>query len=117
MTCKNSHLYQAKPAPRDWFASGATRAGSQLKKSEDDELIIGNTSLFAIESNITKAYERLSFRGLGSFVIHVGGRSYARSSADGTLLACSFDEVERRIEMHGTHNVSFAAKPDAGKIA
>jgi hypothetical protein len=80
-------------------------------------LIIGNTSLFAIESSITEAYERLSFRALGFFVIHVGGRRYGRRSVDSTMLACSFDEVERRIAMRGTHNVPFAAEPDAGKIA
>jgi hypothetical protein len=33
------------------------------------------------------------------------------------MLACSFDEVEKRIARRGTHNVSFAAEPDAGKIA
>jgi hypothetical protein len=91
-------------------------AGSQLR-SEDAELIIGNTSLFAIESSVTKAYERLSFRGLGFFLIHIGGRSYGERSADSTMLACSFDEVERRIAMRGSHNVSFATEPDAGKIA
>lgn len=80
-------------------------------------MIIGDTSVFAIESGITKAYERLGFRALGYFIIHIGGRSYGKRSADGTLLACSFDEVERRIAMRGTQNVSFAAEPDAGKIA
>jgi hypothetical protein len=33
------------------------------------------------------------------------------------MLGCSFDEVGRRIAMRGTHNVSFAAESDAGKIA
>ena len=80
-------------------------------------MIIGNTSRFAIESSVTKAYERLSFRGLGFLVIHVGGVSYGRPSADSTMLACSFDEVERRIARRGTHSVPFAAEPDAGKIA
>jgi hypothetical protein len=80
-------------------------------------LIIGDTTIFAIESSITKAYERLSFRGLGFFVIHVGGRSYGRRFADSTLLACSFDEVETRIAMRGAHDVAFGAETDAGKIA
>jgi hypothetical protein len=78
---------------------------------------MGNTSLFAPESSITKAYERLSFRGLGYFVIHAGGRCYRRRSADSTLLACSLDEVERRIAMPGADKMAFAAEPDAGKIA
>lgn len=80
-------------------------------------MIIGNTSLFVIESSITKAYERLSFRGLGFFIIHVGSHAYGVRSADSTLLACSFDEVERRIARRGNHSVSFATEPDAAKMA
>lgn len=80
-------------------------------------MIIGNTSEFAIESQITQAYERLSFRALGFFVIYVGGRCYGRRSADSTMLACSYDEVERRIANRGAHIAPFASNPDAGKIA
>ncbi len=94
-----------------------TPVARSQRKSEEADLIIGNTSLFAIESSVTKAYERLSFRALGFFVVHVGGRSYGRRSADSTMLASSFDEVERRIARRGTHNVSFAVEPDAGRIA
>jgi immunity protein 42 of polymorphic toxin system len=79
--------------------------------------MIGNASVLAIESSITLAYERLSFRALGFFVIHVAGRSYGRRLPDSTLLACSYDEVGRRIAMRGSHNVAFATEPDAGKIA
>jgi hypothetical protein len=32
-------------------------------------------------------------------------------------LACSYDEVERRIAMRGSHTVPFAIESDAGKIA
>jgi immunity protein 42 of polymorphic toxin system len=38
-------------------------------------MIVGNPSIFAIESQITKAYESLSMRALGFFVVHIGGRS------------------------------------------
>jgi hypothetical protein len=80
-------------------------------------LIIGNPSIIGIESSITRAYERLSFRALGFFVIHVGGRCYGVKSPDATLLANSFDEVERRVAMRGSHAVPFATEADAGKIA
>jgi len=80
-------------------------------------LIVGSTSLFGIESGISEAYERLSSRALGYFVIHVGGLSYGRRAADSSMLACSFDEVEKRIAMRGAHRASFAAEPEAGRIA
>jgi hypothetical protein len=80
-------------------------------------MIVGNPPVFAIESGITEAYERLSFRSLGFFVIHIGGRSYGRRAPDSSMLACSFDEVESRIAERGGHTAPFSAEPDAGKIA
>lgn len=80
-------------------------------------MIIGNPSVFAIESSISRAYERLSFRALGFFVIYVGGRCYGRCSPDSTMLACSYDEVERRIAGRGSHTTPFATESEAGRIA
>lgn len=80
-------------------------------------MIIGDASVFAIESGITQAYERLGFRALGFFVIHVDGRRYGVHEPDATMLACSFDQVERRIAHRGEHTAPFAAELDAGKIA
>ncbi|ASF48512.1 Imm42 family immunity protein [Methylovulum psychrotolerans] len=80
-------------------------------------MIIGNKSTFAIESSITRAYGRLSFRALGYFVIHIGGTSYGINSPDATLLACSFDEIKNRFIDRGTHKASFAIEPSAKKIA
>jgi hypothetical protein len=80
-------------------------------------LIVGEPSVFAIESSITEAYERLSFRALGFFVIYVGGFCYGRRSADSTMLACSFDQVRSRIAMSGDHTAPFAVEPDAERIA
>jgi hypothetical protein len=80
-------------------------------------LVIGNPSVLAIKSSITRAYQRLSFRALGFFVIYVGGRCYGRRSPDSTMLACSFDEVKRRISLRGSHTTPFASEPDAGKVA
>ncbi len=64
-------------------------------------MIVGDPSVFAIESGITRAFERLSFRGLGFFAIHAGGRSYGQRMPESTMLACSYDEVERRIAQRG----------------
>ena len=80
-------------------------------------MIVGQPSIFAIESGITEAYERLSFRALGFFVIHVGGQRYGVYKPDATLLACSFDEVGDRISRRVELTAPFAAELDAGKIA
>ena len=80
-------------------------------------MIVGDPSVFAIESGITRAFERLSFRGLGFFAIHAGGRSYGQRMPESTMLACSYDEVERRIAQRGNHTVPFGAEPDGGTIA
>ena len=70
-------------------------------------MIVGDPTRFAIESEITIAYDRLDLRGLGYFVIHLAGYSYGISDRDATLLACSFDEVERRITRRGLHLARF----------
>src|SRR5882672_2282909 len=80
-------------------------------------MTVGNPNIFAIESRISQAYERLSFRALGYFVIHVRGHTYGRRSPDSTMLACSFDAVERRIAERGKHIAPFAGESDAGRIA
>src|SRR6478672_7257374 len=80
-------------------------------------MIVGTPSVFAIESSISRAYERLSLRALGFFIIHIGGRSYGRRTPDSTMLACSYDEVERRITRRGRHSVPFGAETDGAKIA
>jgi len=80
-------------------------------------MMFGNPSIFAIESSITRAYERLGQRALGFFVIHIMGRCYGVKSPDATMLANSFDEVGTRIAERGRHNASFATDAHAGEIA
>jgi hypothetical protein len=80
-------------------------------------MIIGNKQRLAIESKATVFYERLSFLGLGCFVLHIGNKTYGRTEPDATMLACSFDEVERRIRNRGRHTAPFAEEPDGGIIA
>lgn len=67
-------------------------------------MLIGDPERFAIESQISCAYESLSQRALGYFALHIGGRRFGVVSPDATLLACSFDEVERRLEHRGQHH-------------
>jgi hypothetical protein len=81
------------------------------------QMMIGNPTIFAIESEITRAYERLGFRALGFFVLHVGGRRYGVYKPDATMLANSFDEVQERIAFCYKHTAPFAMEPDAGAIA
>jgi hypothetical protein len=79
-------------------------------------LKIGNPSIFAIESGVTKFYERLSQRAIGYFVIYVNGKRYGVKSPDASLLACSFDAVNERLLHRGTHSVEFASEPKALKV-
>jgi Immunity protein 42 len=79
-------------------------------------MIVGNPSIFAIESMISKPYEQLYQRGLGYFVVHVGGRVYGNRSEDATLLACSLDGIRERIKWRGVHTAPFSSEPDASKI-
>lgn len=80
-------------------------------------MTIGDPSVFAIESGITRAYQRPGQRALGFFILHINGRRYGVRSPDATLLACSFDEVRERIARRGAHTAPFANEQDAGLIA
>jgi len=74
-------------------------------------MIVGDKSTFAIESEITRAFERLSWRGLGFFVIHVAGEGFGIKAPGQSMLACSLDGVGFRITSRGTHEASFAEAP------
>jgi hypothetical protein len=80
-------------------------------------MIVGDPMIFALESGITEAYERLSFRALGYFLIHVSGRCYGVKEPDATMLAVSFDEVGRRISSRGIHIPSFPMGAGVEEIA
>lgn len=80
-------------------------------------MIVGEPSRFAIESEITTAYERPSFLALGYFVIYIKGSRYGVFNRDATLLACSFEQVEQRIKDRSSHTAEFVSKLSAGVIA
>ena len=77
----------------------------------------GDSSVFAIESSITRAYERLGQRALGFFAIYIAGNCYGVRAPEASLLACSLDAVQRRIARRGLHSVSFGADAEAIKLA
>jgi hypothetical protein len=80
-------------------------------------MIFGSASTFALESKITKAYDELGLRALGYFVVYLADHRFGIIAEDATLLACSFDEVSRRIAARGTHTASFATVTSAESIA
>ena len=80
-------------------------------------MIVGNPSHFALESEITHAYERLSLRALGFFVIHVGGKCYGVRTWDATMLSNAVDGVAKRIAMRGSHTAPTIASVDAETLA
>jgi Immunity protein 42 len=80
-------------------------------------MIVGQPSVCAIESEISRAYQRPGVRGLGYFVIHLGGLTYGVKSAEATLLACSFDQVCERIQSRGLHKTTFSQDADAARLA
>lgn len=79
-------------------------------------MIIGDPKVFAIESEISRAFERPSTMALGFFVIHIAGRRFGVRSPEATLLACSYGEVGDRIDRRGSHTAGFVIEP-AGRIA
>ena len=79
-------------------------------------IVVGNQSVFAIESSITEANEELGQRALGYFTIYLNGIQYGVRSPDATMLACSLDAVRKRISRRGTHIATFGFEPNAAKI-
>lgn len=80
-------------------------------------MLIGDPSLFAIESEVLEWYDRPGQLALGFFVLHVGGRMYGVRERDATLLACSRDAIVRRLKEAGTHSIPAARLLGANEIA
>jgi hypothetical protein len=71
-------------------------------------MLVGNPETIAIESGITQPFPSLSKRALGHFVLHVGNRTYGVQHPTASLLACSFDEVGRRLKRRNLHLAAFS---------
>ena len=80
-------------------------------------MIVGDPSRFALESEITYAYGRLSLRALGYFVIHVEGKCFGIRTWDATMLAIAFDGVAKRIAMRGSHTAPSISTEESESLA
>lgn len=83
-------------------------------------MIVGDPTVFAIESRISEAYEESGLCALGCFLLHVGGMKYGVDIPNASMLGCSLDEVKRRLECRGEHTMPlldvFPAKAIAGAV-
>lgn len=79
--------------------------------------VVGDASVFAIESGISRAYSRRSERALGYFVLHINGQQYGVRAPEATLLACSFDNVAMRLQAQGRHSVAGVGDSPAHSVA
>lgn len=80
-------------------------------------MIVGDCRVFAIESEITEATESLSQLALGFFVVYVGGRAFGVRRPYASMLACSFNEVERRLGRRGMHVSPIPPDVPASEVA
>jgi hypothetical protein len=80
-------------------------------------MITGDPSVFAIESGISKSFENPRPQALGFFNIHIAGRRYGVYKSEATMLANSFDSVQRRIADRGKHTTPFALEGNPSEIA
>jgi hypothetical protein len=71
----------------------------------------GDPAVFAIESGVVQFFKNPGQRALGYFVIFVKGEQYGVRTENATLLACSFDAVERRINNRGKHAFAYTHNP------
>jgi len=80
-------------------------------------VIVGDRATFAIESEITAAVSETSQLALGCFIIHVQGRPFGVRRPDASMLGCSFNEVNNRLEGRGKHSIPRLSDIDARAIA
>ena len=80
-------------------------------------MIVGDPAKFAIESEITKAYERHRLMALGYFVVHLKGFRFGLSDPDATMLADAFYAMQERVARRGSYLAPLAGEPSAGAIA
>lgn len=80
-------------------------------------MIVGDSKFFAIESSITRAFPSPGQRALGYFVIHIREKLYGIQKPEASMLGCSFEGVNDRLQRRGMHQVPFLATTEAPLIA
>jgi len=81
------------------------------------KILSGNPNELAIESYVDEFLPEKSWRAIGCFLIHVGGRRFGVERPRATALACSFDEVRERLRCRGKHIFSPSEQVGATEIA
>lgn len=66
-------------------------------------MIVGDKSIFAIESHIEESFESSNLRALGFFIIHIDGYEFGVREKDATMLQNSYEEVLDRLKNKGNH--------------
>lgn len=79
-------------------------------------MIVGDTSKFAIESEISVAFPEVHKIALGFFILHLANKSYGVRQADASFLACSLQAVRQRIANRGNHESFLAVVDDSAAI-
>ncbi len=68
-------------------------------------MLIGDPSVFAIESGVSRHLVSRSQMAVGYFLIHVGGIEFGVREQEASLLACSYDSVCERIQNRCNHRL------------
>jgi hypothetical protein len=57
-----------------------------------NNMMVGDKTVFAIESSIAQAYESEHFKALGFFVVYVQGHRYGIRNPEATMMGASHGE-------------------------
>jgi len=80
-------------------------------------MLIGEPEVFAIESFVNKVYPSTSFLALGYFSIYISSGVYGVRLPEASMLGCSFNSVQRRIEQRGLHLLPSVSNSEASVIS
>jgi hypothetical protein len=75
--------------------------------------VLGNPQEFAVEWGLSEAFSKPGKWAIGYFTIHIRGHCLGVKAADATLLACSYDAIQQRLEERGSHQAPFSSRAAA----
>jgi hypothetical protein len=88
----------------------AKRRAMALRK-EHLHVMVGDPAIFAIESEMTVAYDEPSIIGIGFFIVHVDGQEYGVRADDATALALPLAGCRASLKKQGAKSVPFSLEP------